>query len=177
MFIFFVLVNISYNAQNKVKVNTKYNKQYTASRKKFVGTLNNEDYQEIRNIILKELRVDVPENKSILINYYQFGTNCAQSGLRKKYGSEVIDNEVRISARLSSKFNTMDFFLYSSDALNKERYENRSKFIMDSGFFSESIFSLKENCSAFFILKPNGQFMKYYGSDYFSEVQDFLSQK
>lgn len=78
---------------------------------------------------------------------------------------------------MSKEHNASDFFVYSESVLNKERIENRKNFILDSGFFAKNIFTLQENCRAFFILKPNGEFMKYYGSDYYSEVEKFLKEK
>ena len=34
-----------------------------------------------------------------------------------------------------------------------------------------------ENCRGFFIIKPNENFMKYYGGDYYSEVKKILENK
>lgn len=176
-----ILFLFSCSVQNKTiknkSINTEFNENYKASRKAFRGKLNITDYKEIRELILSELKTEIPENKAILINYYQNGTNCYEYGLNKNEGKIVTENGIRISARISKELNTSDFFVYTSDNLNKERYENRANFILDSGFFSTTFFTLKENCRAFFILKPNGEFLKYYGSDYFSEVEYFLQIK
>ncbi|RST28059.1 hypothetical protein [Chryseobacterium lacus] len=176
-FLCFFLTLFSCSAQkNKTKkINTKVNKEYIASRKTFVGKLNPEEFKQIRDLINKELKTEVPNNKSILINYYQLGTNCLEYGLNVKDANTVIENCIRISSRISKEQNAIDFFVYSENALRKERIENRKNFILDSGFFAKNIFTLQENCRAFFILKPNGDFMKYYGSDYYSEVENFLS--
>ena len=176
--LFFSLILFSCNAQknNSEKINTKINQEYIESRKTFVGKLNPDEYQQIREMISKELNTEIPDNKSILINYYQFGTNCFEYGFKEKTALAVIGTSVRISSDLSKEYNASDFFVYTQNALNKERLENRKDFILDAGFFAEYIFTLQENCRAFFILKPNGEFMKYYGSDYYSEVKKFLQE-
>ena len=175
----FSLISFSFSAQQKVigKVNTKINNEYNASRKSFVGKLNLDEYKKIRELITSELKTEIPSNHSILINFYQFGSNCFEYGFTKKDAIIVIDNSIRISSRMSKEHNASDFFVYSENVLNKERVENRKNFILDSGFFADNIFTLQENCSAFFILKPNGEFLKYYGSDYYSEVEKFLKKK
>ncbi|WP_026899353.1 hypothetical protein [Daejeonella oryzae] len=175
----FSLLFFSCSAQkNKMgKINTKINKEYIASRKKSVGKLNLDEYKKIRELIIDELKTEIPSNKSILVNFYQFGSNCFEYGITKKDAMTVIDNSIRISSRMSKENNAIDFFVYSENVLNKERVENRKNFILDSGFFAENIFTLQENCRAFFILKPNGEFLKYYGSDYYSEVEKFLKEK
>ena len=180
-FINLILIFFFYSCsvQNKAeeKINTKINKDYISSRKAFYGKLNEVEYREIRETIINELNTQIPNKNAILINYYQKGNNCYEYGLGEKSGKSVIDNSINISARMSKDYDTTDFFMYSSDCLDKERVENRKNFILDSGFFYNNIFTLKENCRAFFILKPNGEFMKYYGSDYFSEVRKFLEVK
>ncbi|NMR32979.1 hypothetical protein HIO71_02025 [Chryseobacterium aquaticum] len=164
-------------AEKKQKVNTKFNSDYFKSRKKFYGKLNNEELKQIRTLISKELKIIIPENISVLINFYQNGKNCFEYGFTEKSAKEVIDNCINISSRMSKNYNTIDFFVFTDDALNKDRLEKRNNFRKDSGFFSYTIFTLKENCRAFFILKPNGEFLKYYGSDYYSEVENFLEKK
>ena len=123
------------------------------------------------------MKTEVPENKTILINYYQNGTNCHEYGLNKRDAKIVTENGIRISQTMSKENNAIDFFVFTADCLNKELYENRDNFILDSSVFSTNFFTLKENCCAFFILKLNGEFLKYYGTDYFSEVEYFLRLK
>ena len=177
-FLFLMILFSSCLAQTnkKEKINTKINKDYFASRKSFYGKLNPDEYKQIRELITSELKTQIADNYAILINYKQLGTNCFEFGLNDKNALKVIDKGIEISSRLSSTFNAKDFFVYSADALNRERIETRKKYILDSGFFQKNIFTLQENCSAFFILKPNGEFMKYYGGDYYSEVEYFLQK-
>jgi len=53
-------------------------------------------------------------------------------------------------------------------------FRANKRFMPNPGFFHDSIFTLHESCQAFFILKPSGRFLKYYGEDYFSVVEAFL---
>lgn len=177
LILIFFFYSCSVQNKAKEKINTKINKDYISSRKAFYGKLNEVEYKEIRETIINELNTEIPNKNAILINYYQKANNCYEYGLGEKSAESVIDNSINISARMSKNYDTTDFFMYSSDCLDKERVENRKNFILDSGFFYNNIFTLKENCRAFFILKPNGEFMKYYGSDYFSEVGKFLEVK
>ena len=178
LLIFFLIFYSCSTQKNELgKINTKINKEYIASRKTFVGKLNLDEYKQIREMIINELKIEIPSNKSILINFYQFGSNCFEYGFSKKDAMTVIDNSIRISSRMSKEHNASDFFVYSENVLHKEIIENRKNFILDSGFFAKNVFTLQENCRAFFILKPNGEFMKYYGSDYYSEVEKFLKEK
>ncbi|KUJ55577.1 hypothetical protein [Chryseobacterium aquaticum] len=164
-------------AEKKQKINTKFNSDYFKSRKKFYGKLTPEQLKNIRFLIGDELKIELDENKSILINYHQYGENCYVYKLNNKDAEKVIDNTINISSRISEKNNTEDFFIYSDDAFNVERYEKRNNFVKDSGFFSQTVFTLKENCTAFFILKPNGEFLKQYGFDYFTDVENFLKSR
>ena len=175
-----IILNLFFtcNAQKKQeKVNTKFNESYSISRKKFQGKLDSEQLKQIRTLVSDELKVEINENQSLLINFHQFGENCYEYSLEEKDAQRVIDNCISISSRIARNYNVVDFFIFTDNALNKERFEKRRNFIKDSGFFSQIIFTLQENCRAFFILKPNGEFLKYYGSDYFTEVENFLKKK
>lgn len=158
-------------------INTKINEEYRASIKAFHGKLNEVEYKEVRELILTELKTKVPEKKAILINFYQNGNNCHEYGLSERDSRAVIKNSITISESMSNENNAEDFFVFTADCLHKDKLENVEGFILDSGFFTTNFFTLKENCRAFFILKPNGEFLKYYGSDYYSEVQYFLQIK
>ena len=164
------------NAQNlkKLKINTELNNQYLESRKSYYGILTSEELIVIKNAFENELHIKFTDDKAILINFFQYGTNCIEYGFESKFKEKAIDKGVKLSNRISKKYNALDFFIYTDDAINYELLTKRRKFILDSGYFQKSIFTLQENCSAFFILKPNGEFLKYYGEDYYSEVINFL---
>ena len=102
------LLFTSCSAQNSrvSKINTKINKEFISSRKSFIGKLNSEEYKEIRKEILKVLKAEIPENNAILINYYQYGTNCYEYGLKEKDALSVIENSKSISSRISKENNT-----------------------------------------------------------------------
>lgn len=179
-FILFFVCNFSFSAfaqqDSKTNGNTKLNQQQLKSRKSFVGKLNTKEYKELRNHLLNTLQIDAPEETTLVVHFFQKGINCLEYGLHEETGIHIINNVITISDRMSMQYNAKDFFVYTSDALNKNRFEEHEKFILDSGFFNNEIFTLKENCRAFFILKPDGSYMKYYGSDYFSEVEMFLKK-
>ncbi|WP_452602010.1 hypothetical protein [Pontimicrobium sp. MEBiC06410] len=162
------------STKTKLKVNTHFNERYKNSVKTFTGVLNNTDYNALKTALKtaleKELGTTLPNDKAILINYNQEAPNCIG------YTYWNIGNRVRISSRISNANNAMDFFVYNANAFHKELYEKYKKYRLDTGFFYNTIFTLHENCKAFFIVKPNGDFLKYYGEDYFSIVEDFLKK-
>lgn len=158
-------------------VNTKLNNDYIASTKSFQGKLNPEQYIEIKTALEIELKTEIKQGKSILINYVQNAPNCIFAGYSKKSMSKVTDNELKISNEISAKNNAIDFFVFTKDSYNNALLSTRANFILDSGFFYTKVFTLHENCEAFFILKPNGEFMKYYGEDYYTQVENFMKIK
>ena len=178
---YLILFNISFicNAQTNSaeKINTEINKEFYASHKSFSGKLNADELKNIKLLIGQELNLEIPDNKSIIINYYQYGKNCFEYSNNNKDDEIMIEKSVKISSRIAKDLNAIDFFIYSENALHKEIIEKRNDFIKDSGFFSDIIFTLHENCQAFFILKPNGEFLKHYGTDYFSIINAFLKKK
>lgn len=164
------------NASETKKVNTKINGKYKKSVKKFNGQLSRVEYLKLKNDIEKELNVEIPKDKSILINYNQGASNCFLAGYKQQDFSDIINNVINISNRMSKEFGAVDFFIYSENAFNKEVFESKKVYRLDSGFFYNSIFTLHENCEAFLILKPNGDFLKCYGEDYFTGVENFLKE-
>lgn len=167
--------NTSKKINTKPKLNTKPNTEYKKSTKSFYGKLTKKKYKEIRRNIETEFGINIPQEKAILINYKQNASNCIMMGRNKTNVLLVINNSIRISNRISSKNNTVDLFIYSKDAFHKDLFAIHN-FKQDSGYFFDNIFTIHENCGAFFILKPNGKFMKYYGEDYYSEVRRFLEK-
>ena len=134
--------------------------------------------KQIRDSIAAALHTKIPDNKSILINYYQYSDNkCSLNGVSDASADRMMYGGLRISYRVSREANAVDFFVYNEDVLNKDRILRTNSFIKDNGFFSKNIFTTKENCTAFFIVKPNGKYMKFYGYDYFTEVKAFLNKR
>ncbi|MFK5981515.1 MAG: hypothetical protein QM499_01275 [Flavobacteriaceae bacterium] len=125
----------------------------------------------------KELNTKIQEGKSILINYRQKARNCISLSLSNSNFSKFTNRGIKISSRISAENNTSDYFVYEKNAFYKNLYKEKQNFKLDSGFFYNNIFTLHETCDAFFIIKPNGNFLKYYGGDYFSIVKTFLEKK
>lgn len=175
--IFIIVILISCKAQKEVKVNTKVNKIYSKSVKSFRGTLTREEYLNFISRLELELKTIIPKDKSVLINYSQRGDNCFIMGYNDATFSNVRDNTIRISNTMSKEYHAVDFFVYSVDTFLKEVYEGKKDYQLDSGFFYNEVFTLHENCGAFFILKPNGEFLKHYGEDYFTRVKNFLAER
>ena len=173
--VFFMSCGTQKNKESN-SVNTSFNSKYSKSRKSFEGDLSGQEYYVLKTKIEKELGVKIPRGKSILINYKQYGSNCFSYGLSRRSKRDIAASTIRISSRMSKEYNAEDFFVYSNNALNKECYEDVKDYKLDSGFFKDLIFTLEENCTAFFIVKPNGNFLKYYGEDYFTEVKNFLKE-
>lgn len=162
------------SSTNEFKVNSKLNSEYNESKKSFSGQLNFSDYAAIKSDIEKELNVEIPYGKTILINYMQKAPNCISAKFNSDEIPTFTDKGVQISKTVSSNNNTVDYFAFSNDSFYSNYYKERKDFHLDSGFFYEKVFTLHENCRAFIAIKPNGDFLKHYGEDYYTEVRIFL---
>ncbi|TYB75860.1 hypothetical protein [Bizionia myxarmorum] len=158
------------------KVNTAPNSKYKNTIKAYSGTLSISEYKELIKKLEIELKTAIPENTSILVNFNQKAPNCIAVGLSEGTNHQVIINRLRISERMSSDNNAVDFFVYTKDAYLNEAYQVNPAFTLDSGFFYNEVFPEHQNCAGFLIIKPNGAFYKYYGEDYFTEVKKFLEK-
>jgi hypothetical protein len=156
-------------------INTRMNGKFVKSRKSFVGKVEEENLDKLYNSFENYLKTKVYRDKSVLINYNQRGNNCTSMTYENLIF--VTDNIKRISNRMSKNHSIQDFFMFSKTAYNRDVYENIGYYIEDSGFFKKEIFTLEEVCNAFFLIKPNGEFLKFYGSDYFSEVKKFMESE
>jgi hypothetical protein len=159
------------------KVNTYPNSKYKKSRTAYSGTLNKNEYDELIKRLEVELKTTLPNNKSILINYNQKAPNCISARFSESENRQVTKNRISISSRMSRDYNAIDFFVFTNDAYNKNIYEQIDQFVMDSGFFYENVFTEHQNCAGFLIIKPNGEYSKQYGEDYYSEVKAFFEKK
>lgn len=162
---------------NAKTINKELNSKYKASRNKIIGKLTPSEYTEMKILLEKELGVTISGQKSILINYDQKAPNCILLASSESSVVHILKNRVKISSEISQKYNAIDFFVYESNSYFADLHANDVFFKVDSGFFFNNIFTLHENCQAFYILKPNGDFLKYYGEDYYSEVKEFLEKK
>lgn len=159
---------------SKKNINTKPNEEYFKNTITYYGELSQEEYKIIREQIEKELPYAIPHENAILINFSQKAPNCISLNNNQKSFFKSLQEGVEISSRLSSLNSTSDFFVFSEDAFYKDQVDMKSNFFNDSGYFYNNVFTDHDICEAFFILKTNGKFMKYYGEDYFSKVRVFL---
>lgn len=160
-------------ATKPIKVNSEPNGAYSKSLKVITGTLSKSEYLELKSQLEKELNTKIPEGKSILINYDQGAKNC----ISIKFKNQYVNSGIEISNELYSRYNIINFFVYSKNSLSKIIFSKNPIYKLDSGFFYDTIFTLHENCSAFYLLKPNGDFYKNYGEDYYSDVIKILKKK
>ena len=159
------------------EVNTKPNRAYKKSRTNYSGKLTETEHTQLRKRLELELKTTIPKTKSILINFNQKAPNCLSVGYNQKDNEQVTQNRIRISSRISANNNAIDYFVYTSDAPNREIYEKTENFLLDSGFFYNEVFTEHENCAGFLIVKPNGTFYKFYGEDYYSDVRAILESE
>jgi hypothetical protein len=158
-------------------VNTYPNWKYKKSRKSLHGTLDSQQYLDTKAALEKELNVKIPAGKSIMIHFDQKAPNCINVRFNDDQNSKIIGRGHSLSDEESVKYNVEQFSVYTADSFFAKKFEANKKFRLDTGYFSTNIFTLQENCAAFYILKPNGKHITYYGEDYFSEVKDFFEKK
>lgn len=157
-------------------INTSLNKAYKQSIQIDKGKFTVEEYKQIKSEFERELNVEISNSKSILINYDQYGKNCRLMHFDKSTKQGVVQNIIDISTRISGTYNAVDFLIYHDSSFFKEFYPAIKNVKLDSGYFYSTIFTERSNCSGFFIVKPNGEYLKYYGFDYFSKVTEFLEK-
>jgi len=96
-------------AQNE-KVDTTLSRPYFKARKSISGKLNTIEYTALRREITHVLHCEIPGDKTILINYNHRAKNCLMFGFSKSEFSQIIDNLVRISTRLSATLGFLHLF-------------------------------------------------------------------
>lgn len=161
----------------QINVNTKDNRVYVNSIKAFEGTLPLDQYKKMRSSLQRELDASFSEDLNILVHYEQRGSNCLKYDGYEKALPWAIKTLASGNKKLFRKFNTVENFVYNANSFFHKELKEVAVFRLDSGYFKENIFKLNENCSAFFLLKTNGEFIIYYGEDYMGEVLNFLKRK
>lgn len=162
---------------NGQKVNTNpLNKKYRESRKSIYGKLKLDEYKHLKSELEKELNTKIPEGKSIFISFEQAASNCSLVKDGKAYLQGFHYLHTSFAGKMSNENNTVDFYLYDANSFLKSYTEKNIKYRLDSGYFATKIFTLKENCEAFFILKPNGKFLISYGSDNLTKASELLKE-
>ena len=169
------MVEFEYSFKLPDSVNSRMNVQFKNTRKSFVGKVDSLELKSLYKNFDKNLNTKLSRDKAVLVNYKQKGYNCYD--FDAKTLQVIASNGNRISKRMSKAYKIQDFFVYSTDAFYKELYESLDYYIEDSGFFKKNVFTLEEVCSAFLLVKPNGDFLKFYGTDYYSEVKNFMESE
>lgn len=156
-------------------INTTFNNEYKRHIKEYYGQIESKEYEVIRKKIEQELPYKISPQDAVLIHFRQQADNCISM---RENGSNYLKSlkfNLKMSSKVSRGQGLSDFFVFTKDAYLMDRVAMKNNFIMDSGFFSNNIFTEREMCSAFIIIKPNGKFLKYYGEDYYTKIKDFLS--
>lgn len=122
----------------------------------------------------KELNTKIPEGKSIFVSFEQAASNCSLVKDGKAYLQGFHYLHTSFAGKMSKEHNAVDFYVYDSNSFLKSYAEKNIKYRIDLGYFADKIFTLKENCEAFFILKPSGKFLISYGSDNLTMANEFL---
>lgn len=178
-YFFLVLIfvlGLSLNAQKKQVVNREYNKKYKKSISSKTGSLSSADFIKMKSSLSKELQINFEENKAIVIHYFQYGSNCILAGYNDEDVLGILNNIYGIANSKEKRLNVKNCFVYNSDSLFEPLLKNEESFILDSGFFKETIFTENKNCEGFYLLKNNGEYLLFYGSDYFDEIEAFLTK-
>lgn len=173
MFLFAIVSCRSVKNTNS-SMNTKLNAAYRASVRDVYGQLSQNEYIELRRKMEIELNTKISDGKTIIIIFSQKAPNCITARFNEYH--VVIGNVIRISSAINTQYNTTSFFVFTKDSFHHDLFEKENMYKLDSGYFYNNIFTIHENCEAFLILKPNGQFMKHYGDDYFTRVETFLQK-
>ena len=161
-------------AQKKFpKVNTNFNSKYRKSKEFFTGNINKSNYKTFIRILERELDTIIPNGKSIMINFNQRATNChfANADI-----TNVTNKRIQTSSIMSKEHNAVYFFVYTKDAFHKDQHQKDKRFILDRGYFHRSVFTEHKNCKGIFVLKPNGEFLRYYGEDNYMDADTFLRE-
>ena len=156
-------------------VYTRIDEEYKKTRKTALGQLDQNDYEKLIEELERVMDTTIPKGRGILINFNQRAPYCYSYAYDESTIETITDNSIQISANICVKNAAVDYFIYTSNSYFKSIYEKKKEYKLDPGYFADKVFSLKENCSGFLALRADGQFMKYYGDDYFTKAAQFLS--
>ena len=157
-------------------INSKYNQEYIDSKVSIFGKLTTDNYSELISKIESSLNIKIDKSRKIYLNFQQKGKNCIRAG----QNSSKIDfsKTLEISERITSKYNTQRILSYHKNSFFYNQLSSKKIWVLDSkDFLNNTVFDLKENCEAFLIIKPNGEFYKFYGEDHFSTVENLLKNE
>lgn len=181
-FVLFFLITTSISCGTKVmssngsKVNFRPNQVYKQTEIGYNGNLNQTMYFEVKDRMSSALQEEIPSEKTIIVHFNQNAPNCLGVNESPESFQKITENKMNWSSELCTRYNAVDYFVYTSNAFHNDYFKKNSVFKIDTGFFSEEVFTEHQNCAAVIIIKPNGSFHKYYGEDYFEDVSGFLNQ-
>ena len=155
-------------------INTTFNNEYRRHIKEYYGQIESKEYEVIRKKIEQELPYQISPQNAVLIHFRQQANNCISMYENGSNYLKSLKFNLKMSSKVSKGQGLSDFFVFTKDAYLLDQINMKKNFIMDSGFFSNNIFTEREMCSAFIIIKPDGKFLKYYGEDYYTKIKDFL---
>lgn len=174
IFILFLIIGFSAKPQEKNLANSEYNKKYKKSITSKHGRLSTDELSEMKSSLAKELQISLENNKALVIYYFQHGKNCLLASYNYEGVLNILNNKYRIANSAEKRFNIKSYYVYNSNSFFNTLLAKQEAFILDSGFFKNVLFKEDRNCEGFYILKENGDYMRYYGSDYSDEIENFI---
>ena len=156
-------------------VYTRIDEEYKKTRKTALGQLNPTDYQKLIEELERVMDTTIRKGRGVLINFRQRAPYCYTYAYNESAIETMTNNSIQFSANICVKNMAVDYFIYTADCYFKSIYEKKKEYKLDPGYFANEVFTLKENCSGFLALRTDGQFMKYYGDDYFTKAAQFLA--
>jgi len=172
-----LLIFISTSSYSQKKINTKANSEYKKHFKGLYGKLTPEAYKTVIDSLQLHSEIELDKSKKVYVHFQQKGDNCIMYGQKESSIEFVLSNIERISKRVTQNNQTQRLLIFNQNSFFKEHLKKRIDWKLDTGFFKRNIFTEDTICQAFFVLKPNGEFYKFYGSDHFTLVKVLLENE
>ena len=167
----------TFSYSQKKKINTRANTEYRKHIKSFYGKLTPNNYETIVDSLELNSKTKLDSRKKIYIHFQQKANNCIMFGQKENSVEIIISNIERISDEITKNNQTQRLLVFNQNSFFKDQLSKKSNWKLDTGFFIRNIFTEDKICEAFFILKPNGEFYKFYGSDHFTLVKVLLENE
>ncbi|OYU85736.1 MAG: hypothetical protein CFE24_00585 [Flavobacterium sp. BFFFF2] len=175
-FLIIVLTACS-SVKNKAELQDVGNESnFVAKLKSNKGKFNEKELSSFRDTLSKIFKRNLPEQYPILVKYCSKGDECILLRFSKYEQFSTINRSISISEELCQEFNAINLCVYTKDCEFKDLLVARNNFVLDSGFIKDNIFYNNRDCEGFILVKPTGNFYKYYGSDYYSIVKSYFNE-
>ena len=158
---------------NKNKLNF-HSSLYSKITQQALGELNLEEYSEFRLSLENQIKTKLPKNKAIIISYHQVAHHCFHTKQKSKI--QFQKNILKLK-ELAETENALVFFYYNPKSKLGTILKNTIDYKKDTDYFFQQLFSNQDFCTAIFVVKPNREFIKYYGLKSEVEISYFLDQK